>query len=89
VFQSLLCPAGVCARTSRNKLIPDSVHAPFPALDPQKQRRRAPPCRLSSGAGTDPIDAGSLPYPGCAIIWLRLVRAHTPAGHRVRWRRET
>jgi len=30
VFHSLLCPAGVWARPSRNKSVADSVHAPNP-----------------------------------------------------------
>jgi len=28
------------------------------ALNPERQRRPAPPCRLSSGAGSDLFDAG-------------------------------
>jgi len=59
VVQILLCPAGVCARPSRNKFVTDSVHAPYPLRWIHKGRdknlRRG---RMSSGAGTDPIDAG-------------------------------
>jgi hypothetical protein len=69
------------AHASRNKSVPDFVHAPYPlrlALTGRDDHRRRG--MMSSGAGSDLIAAGLLPYPSYPIKLLRLAWAIPLAG---------